>query len=471
VTRTLFREIGQRSRECGLQFLAGCCFTLLFGSFAAGCAGPSSLVLQPSSAQQPSVNISPQSLEIKRGGSWEFSAGVANANDTSVTWSIQEGSVGGVITDAGLYTAPVVDGLYHVIATSRSDMRKSATASISVMPGVFTPTDNLGTGRFLHTSTLLPNGRVFVAGGLSSINPDPTLAAQSEQFDPATGTFRPDGTISRAYHTATVLSNGDVLIAGGAIDWITRVSTDSAFLLKAGSGILQQTGNMISARYGHTATLLQNGKVLITGGATPSVTATAELYDPVSGTFAPAGNMTVPRTFHTATLLVSSKVLVTGWWGSAELYDPATNSFTATGSMAGSRFDCTATLLPNGKVLVAGGEAYYDVIYEGPAEIYDPGTGQFTPAGSMLTPRWSHTATLLPNGTVLLAGGTTDAGNVRVAWTEIFHPDTSSFTQGSTMSHGRVLHTATLLSDGSVLVMGGLGTQGLSSDNSAEIYK
>lgn len=408
---------------------------------------------------------------MKRGASWKFSAAVTNTNDTAVTWSIQEGSVGGFITDAGIYTAPAVDGVYHVVATSRADATKSGTASIAVMPGVFTPAGNLTTGRFLHTATLLPNGQVLVAGGLSSINPDSTLADQAEQFDPAMGTSQLDGKVSRAYHTATVLANGDVLIAGGAINWTTRTTTNSAFLLKVGSGILQPTGNMISPRYGHKATVLQDGRVLITGGATPSVTATAELYDPVSGTFAPAGSMTVARTFHTATLLSNGKVLVTGWWGSAELYDPATNSFTATGSMAADRFDCTATLLPNGKVLVAGGETYYDVIYEGAAEIYDPGTGQFTLAGSMLTPRWSHTATLLPNGTVLLAGGDVDASDVPTPQTEIFHPDTSSFTKGPTMSRGRVLHTATLLSDGTVLVMGGLGTRGLTGDNSAEVYK
>jgi hypothetical protein len=401
-------------------------------------------------------------LEIKRGASWKFSATVANATDTTVTWSVQEGTVGGTITDAGVYTAPAEDGMYHVVATSRADTTKSGAALISVMSRAFTPTGNLATGRSSHTATLLPNGRVFIAGGLASHSPQSTLADQAEQFDPANGTFQPDRKFSGVLNSATLLTNGDVLIAGGAIDWSTRTSTNSAFLLKSGSGILQPTGNLVAARYGHTATLLQDGRVLITGGAT--VTATAELYDPVSGTFSPAGNMSVSRVFHTATLLANGKVLVTGWWASAELYDPATNSFTPTGSMAVDRYSYTATLLPNGKVLVAGGQYGYGDFYEGPAEIYDPGTGQFTPAGAMLTPRSGHTATLLPNGTVLLAGGDVP-GYVPTGWTEIFHPDTSSFTPGPTMSQARVLHTATLLPDGSVLVVGG------SSDNSAEIYK
>lgn len=443
------------------------CLGLFVVSFTSGCSvSPIHEADAPSPATPiPMVTISPLTLQIKSGDSWKFSATVADAPDTTVTWSIEEGSVGGFITDAGVYTAPAMDGVYHVVATSRADTTKSGTASISVMPGVFTPTGNLVTGRFWHTATLLPNERVFIAGGLSGNSPQSTLADQAEQFDPANGTFQPDGKFSGALNTATVLANGDILIAGGAIDWATRASTNLAFLLKAGSGTLQPTGNMVVARYGHTATLLQDGRVLITGGATPSVTATAELYDPVSGTFALAGKMTMERVFHTATLLASGKVLVTGWWGSAELYDPTTNSFIATGSMAADRFSYTATLLPNGKVLMAGGETDYDDIYMGPTEIYDPATGQFTLAGTMLTARWGHTATLLTNGTVLLAGGDVPGGGVPTAWTEIFHPDTSSFTQGPTMSRGRVLHTATLLPDGSVLVVGG------SNDNSAEIYK
>jgi hypothetical protein len=91
---------------------------------------------------------------------------------------------------------------------------------------------------------------------------------------------------------------------------------------------------MSALRWGHTATLLQDGRVLIAGGevpteAGPRVSRTAELYDPASGTFVAAGNMTVARIYHTATLS-SGKVLIAGWQGSAELFDPTTNSFTAT---------------------------------------------------------------------------------------------------------------------------------------------
>jgi Galactose oxidase, central domain/Dockerin type I domain/Kelch motif len=176
------------------------------------------------------------------------------------------------------------------------------------------------------------------------------------------------------------------------------------------SGSWTATGSLHTARNKHTATLLQNGMVLVAGGiGSLGVHLTsAELYDPASGTWTATGSMGTARCEHTATLLPSGKVLVAGGYNgpalsSAELYDPASGTWTATGSMRDERGEHTATVLPNGKVLVVGGFDLSSAWRSG--ELYDPVTGTWTATGSMGTARDEHTATLLPNGKVLVAGG------------------------------------------------------------------
>lgn len=232
---------------------------------------------------------------------------------------------------------------------------------------------------------------------------------------------------------------------------------------------------MTTGRENHTATLLADGRVLITGG-TGGVGAlqTAEIYDPATGTFSVTGNMIVPRWEHTATLLTNGKVLVAGGsttgghdTATAELYDPLTGSFAGTGDTRVHPFP-TATLLPNGKVLLVG---------DASAELYDPGNGVFTSAGPLVSPRQIHTATLLANGTVLIAGGAGGTGlglAPSTALAEIYDPATNSFAPTGSMEIGRLWHTATLLRDGSVLVAGGaFSGDGLhvAALPSAEIYK
>jgi Galactose oxidase, central domain len=131
---------------------------------------------------------------------------------------------------------------------------------------------------------------------------------------------------ARAYHTATLLPNGKVLVAGGYNnDYLA-----SAELYDRASGIWTATGSLNTARRDHTATLLQNGQVLVAGGDTPGIgyLDSAELYDPATGTWTATGSMVNARTSHTATLLPSGQVLVAAGLGSglrtlasAELYD------------------------------------------------------------------------------------------------------------------------------------------------------
>jgi len=225
----------------------------------------------------------------------------------------------------------------------------------------------------------------------------------------------------------TLLPNGKVLVAGG----INRVALASAELYDSASGTWAATGSLNIARHFHTATLLPNGKVLVAGGADVrgNPLASAELYDPASGAWTTTGSLNTGRFLHTETLLPNGKVLVAGgenstppFSTSAELYDPASGTWTTTGSLNTARaYGDTATLLPNGKVLVAGGTNYTGALAS--AELYDPGSGTWAATGSLVTARSSHTATLLPDGNVLVGGGFGSSG--RLASAELYHTPAS----------------------------------------------
>ena len=181
-------------------------------------------------------------------------------------------------------------------------------------------------------------------------------------------------------------------------------------------------GSLATARRLHTTTLLPNGKVLVAGGYNSSqITASCELFTIPSpsdaNTWSSTGSLPTARGQHTATLLPNGKVLITGGIGSignnhlssAVLYDPTAGTWSSTGSMSTARAYHTATLLPNGKVLVAGGDSGSS--YLSSAELYDPTAGTWSSTGSMSTARVYHAATLLPNGKVLVEGGTRDGSN------------------------------------------------------------
>ena len=340
-------------------------------------------------------------------------------------------------------------------------------ASAQTSTGGFTATGSMTTPRFSHTATPLNNGMILMAGGENK-NGTVSSIATAELYNPASGTFTATGalTVARAIHTATLLSNGTVLITGGEN---SGGSLASAELYQPATGTFSATGSMSRTRFSHTATLLNNGMVLIAGGLSSS----AELYDPATGTFTLTGSMTTPRYGHTATLLSNGMVLITGGVGitsnpvaSAELYNPATGTFSATGSMGTPRNYHTATLLNNGAVLVTGGISSGNSVPTATAELYSVATGAFTTTGGMATARADHTATILGNGTVLIAGGT-NATNV-VASTELYDPTSGSFGAVSSMTTVRYLQTATLLNNGTVLIAGGISLSALAS---AELYQ
>ena len=239
-------------------------------------------------------------------------------------------------------------------------------------------------------------------------------------------------------------------------------------LVILGGAVNAQTIPLAPERAGHTATRLNNGQVLITGGVNEGATlASALLYDPANNSFLPTGNMTTPRAYHTATLLNDGTVLLTGGdqgdssplLKSGEIYDPTTGAFTLlTKTMSIARDKHTATLLHDGRVLIVGGKQ---------ADIYDPATSSFSMTASSPTNRSSHAAVLLANNTVLVTGGYVGSLPAADAW--IFDPATNGFTLlPAMMVIARANHAMTLLLSGKVLVTGGF--TGTSPHDEVDIY-
>jgi galactose oxidase-like protein/Kelch motif protein len=217
------------------------------------------------------------------------------------------------------------------------------------------------------------------------------------------------------------------------------------------------TSQLHVERRGHTATLLQDGKVLIVGGENLNgMVSQAEIFDPVSQTSSLAAASIAARTDHTATRLLDGRVLVIGGRGqngpltSTEIYEPLTAAFTAGPSMTTPRSGHTATVLSNGNVLVAGGDA------SGGAEIYNLATQSFSSiAANMIAARKFHSAILTSSGQVLIVGGV-NAQNTVLNTAEVFDPASQSFYIPPTdMQTPRALATLKLLADGKVQVIGG----------------
>lgn len=268
------------------------------------------------------------------------------------------------------------------------------------------------------------------------------------------GTWSAAGSMSfrRARHTATLLNDGRVLVAG---------NDGTADLFTAGTNSFGSTSTMIARRdCCFTATLLGTGRVLVTGGGAFDALAAAEIWDPRTESWSAAASMHTARHDHTATLLVDGRVLVAGGstdnmgtgTATAEIYDPIQDAWTETSSMLHARLDHTATLVSGGQVLVAGGA---NISNGGlpTAELYDPVSGTWSVTGSLITSRWGHAASLLNDGRVLIAGGC--CGPSELTSSEIYDPGTATWSATSSTATPRGQgFTLVRLGDGTVLIAG-----------------
>lgn len=334
------------------------------------------------------------------------------------------------------------------------------------------------------TPNIVPATSSPVSSGAAS-ETNPVLANEDQ------GSFSQTGSLndSRASHTATLLPDGRVLIVGGwgteqckGENSVCQEMRTTAELYDPKTGKFTKIGQSITARTGHTATLLPNGTVLIAGGlqdqdpfeGSTKKETNAVIYDPATGKFKATGDLNIARFDHTATVLPDGKVLIAGGGAaSAELYDPRGGKFTLlTSKMAEARTDNTATLLPDGKVLLAGGiRNGTNKDYLSSAELFDPESGKFIPTGNLTSERADHKATLLKNGKVLIIGGRNKGGYLDS--TELYDPATGAFskaadlppTRGGYTDTARAGYTVTLLPNGKVLICGGIDNSGGLSNN------
>jgi hypothetical protein len=329
--------------------------------------------------------------------------------------------------------------------------------------GTFAATGNMTAPRLNHTATLLPDGRVLIAGGYTActLGSGCLFPDHAELYDPATRTFTATGSMNTAYaRGAFLLPDGKVLIAGYDSGIPHKASVE---LYDSSTGNFTIAGKPATLTSVDSAGLLNDGRVLLIGGG-------AELYDPVSGTFSPVANWPDSGSGWVPAVLAGGKVLLVpdgtdarpdGSPSGFEIYDPATGTFNLTGALGFVDGSPPAPLLLNGAVLFTGLLSGFDGFGGRRAELYDPLTGTFAATQNMSTPRDFHSATLLPDGTVLVAGGV-QSGCMPIgclppilASTEIYDPATSGFSRTGSLASARQHHTSTLLNNGQVLITGG----------------
>ncbi|HKB15247.1 MAG TPA: kelch repeat-containing protein [Planctomycetota bacterium] len=376
---------------------------------------------------------------------------------------------------------------------------------------------DLGSSRALHTATRLPDGRVLVAGGGPVTLADPYGAvASAEIFDPSAETHAPTlvpMTSARAFHTATLLADGRVLLVGGVDggfesppgsgNFVTNV-LPSAEIYDPSTGLFAATGPMSIPRAGHTATLLPDGRVLVTGGTKGDASfqvdtiidilnnalSSAELWNPATGLFTAVAGMSQSKVGHSALLLddgdvlVASGVAVTVVIGIpipsfstvCQRFDPASNAFSSVGSLpAGTgRALFPAVKLGNGKVLVAGGTGNSPLNIQPIADcrLFNPATDLWEAAPPLAQARGTSAATRLLDGRVLVSGGATGAitAPAPIASCEIYDPVAGSWGATGSLLDARGTHVAVLLGDGTVYVAGGGGLPSGQAILSAETY-
>lgn len=379
----------------------------------------------------------------------------------------------------------------------------------------FVPTGDMPSPRYNATATLLPNGKVLVAGGFTPTPEDPEVQDWTDTavlYDPATGMFVPSQShmiAKRVDPAAVLLADGKVLLVGGGYIYAWQGEPTPAEIYDPATDTFTATGTLTTESHKPKATLLPDGKVLVVGGmgcclqigtwTWLQALKRAEIYDPATGVFTPVMDMAEPRADAAMVPLADGRVLVTGGryyysipssgmpqqqaMASAEIYEYPNPTFGPTNApMTEARAGHAMVRLQDDSVLVAYG-AYDDLLWvPAGAERFGASAGVFATATPppAIERTWFEPV-LLDNGNVLMAGG---AQLIETDWTllgaplasaDLYVPSLQAFvpTQ-SPMSVSRDSHAQAKLADGRVLIAGGVSYDADSGTYfalaSAEIY-
>lgn len=339
--------------------------------------------------------------------------------------------------------------------------------------GEFVKVGKMSIPRYRHKAVLLDDGRVLIIGGITRHERGDGPTKSAEVYNPKTKKFTTVGSMNelRDEFTATKLNNGKVLIAGGQSRTISVKSTE---LYNPQTNKFEKGPDMNFYRSDHTATLLKDGRVLLSGGeysvfALNNKNIPDEIYNPRTGKFSIAASLNVPRHNHSSILLQDGRVLILGGsnkkgiLSSIEIYNTKNNKFKLDGNMNLPRVKPNVYVLKNGNVIISGGvgKGNGNAIFLREIEIYNPKTNKF----KILTKRNSipqmPAEVLLKDDRILFTGGATGVGlSVQYYKTsETYNTATNKFTEGKNMNRVREGHVAILLKDGNVLITGSSGPQ------------
>lgn len=373
---------------------------------------------------------------------------------------------------AGFGTSPFKGGVKPILAEDFDDVA-----------------EELPVGRAFHTATVLPSGDVLVAGG-QSYGGSPLDSCFI--WRTSSGTFEAAAplAVARRKHAAVALTSGSVMVVGGFGP--TGATLNSVEIYNPSSNSWTSAAPLATGRANHTATVLGTARVLVAGGFTGDSSSLAyaqgaELYNPLTASWsATTGAPQGVRGGHTAMLLPDGRVLLSGGSPAGtlldELYVPTTGLFEATNPPQVERIFHAACITRTGTVLLAGGGP-------GLAEQFIPSTNSYLPAGSCpavglqtsTSGSWPTLSLLPTGGRIALVGGLVFGGgfggsDLILDQVQLWDPAGGGGTGAFypmffDLKVPRAAHTTTRLQSGAFLIVGGFGSDGLSNEQAVTIFR